>query len=46
MQITKFTDLSLRVLMYLSQEVSDTPITINEIAQQFNVLSNHWRYYE
>lgn len=41
MQITKFTDLSLRVLMYLTQEVRATPVTISEIAQQFNVPRNH-----
>lgn len=41
MQITKFTDLSLRVLMYLSQEVNTSTVTINEIAQQFKVPRNH-----
>lgn len=41
MQINKFTDLSLRVLMYLTQEVRSTPVTISEIAQQFNVPRNH-----
>jgi len=41
MQINKFTDLSLRVLMYLTQEVRDTPVTISEISQQFNVPRNH-----
>lgn len=41
MQITRFTDLSLRVLMYLSQEVSGSVVTIHEIAQQFNVPKNH-----
>jgi len=41
MQITKFTDLGLRVLMYLSQEVNGQVVTIHEIAQQFNVPRNH-----
>jgi Rrf2 family nitric oxide-sensitive transcriptional repressor len=41
MQITKFTDLGLRVLMYLSQEVNGQVVTIQEIAQQFNVPRNH-----
>jgi len=41
MQITKFTDLGLRVLMYLSQEVNGPVVTIHEIAQQFNVPKNH-----
>ena len=41
MQITKFTDLGLRVLMYLSQEVNGSVVTIHEISQQFNVPRNH-----
>jgi len=41
MQITKFTDLGLRVLMYLSHEVDGSVVTIQEIAQQFNVPKNH-----
>jgi Rrf2 family nitric oxide-sensitive transcriptional repressor len=41
MQITKFTDLSLRVLMYLTQENRVLPVTINEIAKQFSVPRNH-----
>lgn len=41
MQITKFTDLGLRVLMYLTQEIGTSIVTINEIAQQFNVPRNH-----
>ncbi|OYY81667.1 MAG: BadM/Rrf2 family transcriptional regulator, partial [Methylophilales bacterium 16-45-9] len=36
MQLTKFTDLSLRVLMYLTQHDRLQPVTINEIAQQFS----------
>jgi Rrf2 family transcriptional regulator, nitric oxide-sensitive transcriptional repressor len=41
MQITKFTDLSLRVLMYLTHDSNGSIVTINEIAQQFNVPRNH-----
>jgi Rrf2 family nitric oxide-sensitive transcriptional repressor len=41
MQLTKFTDLSLRVLMYLTQDGRLTPVTINEIALQFDVPRNH-----
>lgn len=41
MQLTKFTDLSLRVLMYLTQEDRLIPVTINEIASQFDVPRNH-----
>lgn len=41
MQLTKFTDLGLRVLMYLSQDLRNTVVTIDEIASQFNVPKNH-----
>jgi len=41
MQLTKFTDLSLRVLMYLTQEDRLIPVTINEVASQFDVPRNH-----
>lgn len=41
MQITKFTDLSLRVLMYLTHDAHGSIVTINEIAQQFDVPRNH-----
>ena len=41
MQITKFTDLSLRVLMYLTHDANGAIVTINEIAQQFDVPKNH-----
>lgn len=41
MQLTKFTDLGLRVLMYVSQDNRTRPITINEIATQLNVQRNH-----
>lgn len=41
MQLTKFTDLGLRVLMYVSQYERTQPITISEIATQFNIPRNH-----
>ena len=41
MQINKFTDLGLRVLMYLTQEVNTSTVTINEVAKQFDVPRNH-----
>jgi Rrf2 family nitric oxide-sensitive transcriptional repressor len=41
MQLTKFTDLGLRVLMYVSQNDRTKPITINEIALELNVPRNH-----
>lgn len=41
MQLTKFTDLSFRVLMYLTHHDRLTPVTINEIAEQFSVPRNH-----
>ncbi|WP_174873333.1 Rrf2 family transcriptional regulator [Vogesella oryzae] len=40
MQLTHFTDLGLRVLMYLSTP-SATPVTIGEIAERFSVSRNH-----
>lgn len=41
MQLTRFTDLGLRMLMYLSKQDRATPITIAEIAGQFSVPHNH-----
>ncbi|MBV8466482.1 MAG: Rrf2 family transcriptional regulator [Burkholderiales bacterium] len=41
MQLTRFTDLGLRVLMYLSQHDRVLPVTIGEIATQFDVPHNH-----
>lgn len=41
MQLTHFTDLGLRVLMYLSHPVRDTPVTISEIAERFEVSRHH-----
>jgi Rrf2 family nitric oxide-sensitive transcriptional repressor len=41
MQLTRFADLGLRVLMYLTQERPDPPVTNAEIASQFQVPHNH-----
>lgn len=41
MQLTRFTDLGLRVLMYLSEEDRPEPVTNAEIAAQFQVPHNH-----
>ncbi|MGB4812192.1 MAG: Rrf2 family transcriptional regulator [Methylophilaceae bacterium] len=41
MQLNKFTDLSLRVLMYLSYQERESVVTINEIAEKFNASKNH-----
>ncbi len=40
MQLNKFTDYALRILMYISLP-RDTPYTIAEIAQDLNVSQNH-----
>lgn len=41
MQLTQFTDLGLRVLLYLSFKERDTPATVGEIAASFAVSRNH-----
>lgn len=42
MQLTRFSDFGLRVLMYLArQEERTLPVTIGEIAEQFGVPHNH-----
>jgi Rrf2 family nitric oxide-sensitive transcriptional repressor len=41
MQLTRFTDLGLRVLMYLTQHTRSEPVTNAEIASQFEVPVNH-----
>lgn len=41
MQLTHFSDLGLRVLMYLTQPPDGRPVTITEIATQFNVSRHH-----
>ena len=40
MQLNKFTDYALRILMYISQP-RDTPYTIAEIARDLYVSQNH-----
>ncbi len=41
MQLTRFTDLGLRVLLYVSQHDRPSPVTSAEIASQFAVPHNH-----
>lgn len=41
MQLNRFTDLGLRVLIYLTQPPRPTPFTINEMAQELQVSQNH-----
>lgn len=41
MQLNRFTDLGLRVLMYLTQPVRPTPFTISEMAEELIVSQNH-----
>lgn len=41
MQINRFTDLGLRVLMYLTVEERTRPVTVTEIAARFGVSRNH-----
>ena len=40
MQLTHFTDLGIRVLMYLTESRSE-PVKISEIAEQFKAPRNH-----
>jgi Rrf2 family nitric oxide-sensitive transcriptional repressor len=41
MQLTRFTDLGLRVLMYLCDAPAGQPITIAEVSERFEVAHNH-----
>src|SRR5690606_8010003 len=41
MQLTRYTDLGLRVLMYLARAERDRIVTIAEVASQFDVPHNH-----
>lgn len=41
MQLTHFTDLGLRVLMYLTDTDRPSPVTISEIAERFAVSRHH-----
>ncbi len=41
MKLTRFSDIGLRVLMYLAKETRTPPVTVAEVAQQFEVPHNH-----
>lgn len=41
MQLNRFTDLGLRVLIYLTQPARSTPFTISEMAEELMVSHNH-----
>lgn len=41
MQLTRHTDFSLRVLIYLSLNKKEELVTINEISEHFEILKNH-----
>lgn len=41
MQLNRFTDLGLRVLIYLTQPARATPFTISEMASELQVSQNH-----
>ena len=41
MQLTRHTDFSLRVLIYLSLNENQELVTINEISEHFDIIKNH-----
>lgn len=41
MQLTRFTDFGLRVLMYLTHQDRSEPVTITEISECFQISRNH-----
>ncbi|OXR49821.1 BadM/Rrf2 family transcriptional regulator [Pusillimonas sp. T2] len=41
MRLTRFSDIGLRVLMYLAQQAREQPVTVAEISSQFGVPHNH-----
>jgi len=41
MRLTRFSDIGLRVLMYLAKDTRTSPVTVAEVAQQFDVPHNH-----
>lgn len=41
MQLTRFSDYALRLLMYVSRADGSRPITIAEVGQQFDISHNH-----
>jgi Rrf2 family nitric oxide-sensitive transcriptional repressor len=41
MRLTRFSDIGLRVLMYLAREPRTTSVTVAEVATQFDIPHNH-----
>ncbi|HEX2605168.1 MAG TPA: Rrf2 family transcriptional regulator [Oxalicibacterium sp.] len=41
MRLTRFSDIGLRVLMYLAREPRTTSVTVAEVAMQFDIPHNH-----
>ncbi|CAL60849.1 putative transcriptional regulator [Herminiimonas arsenicoxydans] len=41
MKLTRFSDIGLRVLMYLAREARSPSVTVAEVAMQFDVPHNH-----
>lgn len=41
MRLTRFSDIGLRVLMYLARSERDQPITVAEVSAQFDLPHNH-----
>lgn len=42
MQLTRYTDYSLRVLLYLAVDQNrNPPVTVDELSQQFQISRNH-----
>lgn len=41
MQLTRFTDFSMRVLMYLTIQPKDQRVTVTEISERFGIPRNH-----
>jgi Rrf2 family nitric oxide-sensitive transcriptional repressor len=41
MRLTRFSDIGLRVLMYLAREPRTTSVTVAEVAAQFDIPHNH-----
>lgn len=41
MQLTQYTDFSLRLLIFLTLQEDNTLVTIDDVARHFNILKNH-----
>ena len=41
MQLTQYTDFSLRLLIFLSLQEDNTLVTIDDVARHFHILKNH-----